>query len=72
MTFDESNAQLTEHLTGRTIEYVARQGKELLIKTTSGHTIVLQTDINGDIMFKRMDCSVVIPGVSLNPNVGKF
>lgn len=72
MTYDESNAELTDKLTGRTIAFIARQGKELIIQTTDGHSVVLQADQHGNIMYKRTDCSVVIPGVSLNPRPGQF
>jgi formamidopyrimidine-DNA glycosylase len=63
--FDEANARLTNELCGRTIDHIYRQGKELLIQTTCGHSVVIQSDINGDIQHKRTDTKVVIPGVSV-------
>jgi len=70
--FDEANARLTNELTGRTIEYIFRQGKELLIQTTDGHTVVLQVDVDGNIQHKRTDATVVIPGVRLFAKEGRF
>jgi len=63
--FDEANARLTQQLCGRTIEYIFRKGKEIVIQTTDGHSVVIQADINGDIQHKRTDVGVVIPGVSV-------
>ena len=65
MTFDESNARLTDCLTGRTIDYVTRKGLELSLHTTDGHEIVLQTADSGDICFKQMNASVILPRVSM-------
>jgi len=63
MTADESNARLTEFLTGRTVDCVTRQGKELTIHTTDGHLVVLQSDVNGDIYCKRVDARIILPDV---------
>lgn len=65
MTFDESNAQLTEQLTGRQIDHLARVGKELEVVCCDGHVVVLQADINGDIHFKRTDVRIMLPGVDM-------
>ena len=63
MTFDESNGKITTELTGRTIEYVERNGKELTICTSCGHRIRLQADINGDIMYKGTGVRIILPGL---------
>ena len=66
MTYDESNARLTEALTGRTIEYLYREGKMLHIVTTDGHDIALQSDVNHDIHFKSMGVKIYVNGVSFS------
>lgn len=65
MTFDESNAQLTEQLTGRTIEYILRKGKEIELVCTDGHVVVIQADTRGDIHFKRTDVRIQLPSFSV-------
>jgi len=62
MTFDESDGKITQYMTGRTIDYVTREGKELHFFTTDGHEIALQADVNGDIHFKSMGVKVFLPG----------
>jgi hypothetical protein len=64
MTYEESNAGITEGLTGRTIDYVARHGKVLEIHTTCGHVIKLQSDVNGDIQHNGTAVSIVMPDLS--------
>jgi hypothetical protein len=51
MTFDESNARITNELTGRTIDHVVRNGKALELHTACGHCVKLQSDVNHDIHF---------------------
>ena len=72
MNFDESNARITESLTGRTIEHVYRKGKELLIYTTCGHEIKLQADVNGDIHFKGCGVKIMLEPLALAPLQGMF
>lgn len=72
ITFDESNAILTQELAGRRIDYLVRKGKELHVICTDGHTVVLQSDVNHDIHFKRTDVTIKIPGVDMIPDVGKL
>lgn len=72
MTFDESNAHLTQELAGRRIDYIVRKGKELIFVCTCGHQVVLQADVNGDIHFKRTDVSIVLPGVEMFSEAGKI
>jgi hypothetical protein len=69
---DESNAILTQQLAGRRIDYLFRKNKELHIVCTDGHTVVLQTDINGEIQFKKTDVKILMPGVSMFGDAGKF
>ena len=70
MTFDESNAKITQHLTGRTIEHVERQGKELRICCSCGHEVVLQADVNGDIQFKGQAVKIILPQLALGAHTG--
>ncbi len=70
MTFDESNAAITEHTTGRTIENVERKGKQLIIYTTCGHKIQLRADVNGDIQFDGCGVHIVLPGLSVGSAQG--
>lgn len=72
MTFDESNAILTQELAGRRIDYLVRKGKELHIVCTDGHIVVIQSDTMGDIHFKRTDVSIVLPGVEFLSKAGKI
>lgn len=63
-TYNESNAQLTNALCGRTIDHIVRAGKELEIVCTDGHVVVIQADINGDIHHKKTDVRVMLPPLS--------
>jgi len=72
MNFDESNAMLTQELAGRRIDYLFRKGKELHIVCTCGHTVVLQSDINHDIHFKRTDVSITLPRIEMFGKGGKI
>ena len=72
MTFDESNARLTQELAGRRIDYLVRKGKELHIICTDGHTVVIQADIHGDIQYKQTDVSVVMPSFKMLADKGNF
>ena len=65
MTFDESNARITELFTGRTIERVERHGKELVFVTTCGHEIKLQSDVNHDIHFKGCAVKIILDPVGI-------
>lgn len=64
MTFDESNALITQELSGKTIDYVTRLNKELEIHLTSGATIRLKSDINHDIHFMGKDVKIFIPKIN--------
>lgn len=72
MTFDESNARLTESFHGRTINYVVRNGKQLEFHTECGHVIKLQSDIDHDIHFVSQGVSIQLTGVSMLGSAGKF
>lgn len=61
MTFDESNAHITEQLCGRTIEHVVRVGKVLEFHTTCGHVVKLQACENHDIHFVGTDVRIILP-----------
>lgn len=70
MTYDESNAAITEHLTGRTIDCVARAGTVLEFHTSCGRTIKLQADVNGDIHFLAADVSIKMPSLRAMAQAG--
>lgn len=72
MTYDESEGKLTTELTGRTIEYIERDGKEIVICTTCGHRITLQADVNGDIRYKSTGVSIALKGVGFESVQGGF
>ena len=72
MTFDESNARITETLTGRTIERVERHGKELVFCTTCGHEIKLQSDVNHDIQFKGCGVKITLEPLAIGCAQGIF
>ncbi len=72
MTFDESNAMLTEQLTGRTIDHIVRKGKELEFICNDGHVVILQADINGDICYKKTDVRIMLPGVNMFSDAGRI
>jgi len=71
MIFDESDARITNILTGKVFDYFYRQGKELHIVTTCGHDVVLQSDIEGDINCKSVGVKVIIPAAELFSEAGK-
>lgn len=72
MTYDESNAQLTDRLTGKVVDHVERVGKELHFVLTDGHTVVIQSDVNGDIHFKKQNVSIQLPSIQINGFAGKL
>lgn len=72
MTFDESNAKITEHLTGKTIDYVVRNGKVLELYTTCGHCVMLQADTKHDIHFKGQSANIILSPLSIGSTQGKF
>lgn len=72
MTFDESNAHITESLCGRTIEYVYRDGKVLVLRTTCGHEVQLQSDLNHDIHFKGCAVKIQLKPLILGAELGNF
>ena len=72
MNFDESNAKITEHLTGKVIDHVVRNGKELEFHTACGHCIKLQSDINHDIHFKGQSVSIMLRPLQLDAIPMKF
>lgn len=72
MTFDESNAGITESFTGRCIDHVVRNGKVLEFVTSDGHVIKLQADVNGDIQFKGREVRIMMPRVSFSGVAGAF
>lgn len=70
LTFDEANAQITEAMTGRTVEYVERVGKELHFCMTDGHVVVVQATVDGHIVRKRVDVRIVVPAVEVHSAAG--
>jgi len=64
MTFDESNAAITEQLTGRTIEHVVRNGPVLEFVCSDGHVVKLQADVKGNIHYRGTDVRIMLPEVS--------
>lgn len=60
MIFDESDAKITELMTGRTIDHVIRNGKELEFVCNDGHICVIQADVDGDIHLKRVDVRLYV------------
>lgn len=64
MTFDESNAAITDHLCGRTIERVERRGKLLAFVCADGREVTLQADVCGDIHFRAAETRVYLPSVA--------
>lgn len=72
MTYDESEGRLTTELTGRTIEHVEREGKEIHICTSCGHKITLQADVNGDIRYKSTGVNIQLEGLGFNTMQGLF
>ena len=71
-TFNEANAKLTNELTGRTIDHVIRNGKEIEMVCNDGHVVVIQADIHGDIHHKQTNVKVILPTLSLFGKAGKF
>jgi len=61
MTFDESNAHITEQLCGRTIDQVVRVGKVLEFRTSCGHVVKLQACKDFNIHFVGTDVRIILP-----------
>lgn len=72
MTFNESNAKITESFTGRTIDHVVRNGKILEFHTTCGHCIKLQSDVNHDIHFGGQDVRIVLDAIQMGVAQGQL
>lgn len=72
MTFDESNAEITNALTGRQISHIVRNGKILEFYTEDGHVVKLQADVNGDIHYHGTDVKIMLTGVTLQGQAGQF
>jgi len=72
MTFDESNARITQELTGREFDHFYRKGKEFHIVCTDGHSVVLQADVNGEIHYLRTDVTIMLTGVEFMADAGKI
>ena len=72
MTFDESNAKITEQLAGKTIEYVVRNGKMLEFYTTDGHVVRLQADVKGDIHYRNTGVRIMLPPISADGTAGRL
>lgn len=70
MTYDESNARLTECLTGRTVDHLYRKGNELHIVTSDGHDIGLKSDVNHHIHYAGMGVKILLDGVSFSGEYG--
>lgn len=70
MTYDESNAKITELLAGRTVDCVMRKGKELVIALDNGCEVTLQSDVNGDIHYKRHETRIQLSGVGIGAQIG--
>lgn len=71
MTFDESNAMITDRIAGKVVAHVERVGKELHFVLEDGHIIVLQADVNGDIHYKKTSVCVQLPRVKIEGMAGK-
>jgi len=61
LTFDEADAQITNAMAGKTVDYVERVGPELHFYLTDGHVVVLQSTCDHHIVRKRVDVKVVVP-----------
>lgn len=71
-TFEEANAKITNELVGRTIEYVYRDGLDLVIRTTCSHEVRLAATVDHHIVHKKTDVRIMLTGVDMFPEVGKF
>ncbi len=71
-TFDEANARLTEQLCGRVIQYVYREGLDLVFVTMCGHEVRIAATVDHHIVHKRTDVKVMLQGVSMLAEAGKF
>ena len=72
MTYDESEGRLTTELTGRIIEHVEREGKEVHLCTSCGHKITLQVDVNGDIRYKSTGVNILLGDLGFDTIQGYF
>lgn len=71
MQMNEANARITEQLTGRTIDHVIRNGKDIELVCMDGHVVVLAVDTQGNIQHKKTDVRIVLPGVTMNGVAGR-
>ena len=72
VTYDESNARITELMCGRMVESVYRKGKDLIVTFTDGMEVTLASDVNHDIQYKNHETRVYIKGVGLGSQLGNL
>jgi len=71
LTYDESNAMITNVMSGRTVDRVYRTGKELTIVFTDNMEITLASDVDHDIHYLDHTVKVYMAGIGAGMVLGK-
>lgn len=66
MTYDESNAKLTELCTGRTVNVLIRKDPELILAFTDGLEVTIAADVNGNIQYKKHTKVIQLSGLNIH------
>lgn len=72
LTFDESNARLTDVCTGRTIDKIYRKGLDLIIVFTDNIEVTIAADVDYNICYKNHETRVYIPGLAMGSELGNL
>ena len=62
--------QITEALTGRTVDHVLRDDNGIKLCMTCGREVELYVDENGEIQLKRVNAKIVLPSLNLGSMQG--
>lgn len=72
LTFDESNARLTDIMTGRTIDRIYRKGKDLIFVFTDNIEVTIASDVNHDIHYKNHETRIYLQGIGMGAVQGNL
>lgn len=59
------NGSITDHLAGRTIDHVIRDGRDLIFCCVDGAEVRLRSDVQHNIRFVSKSVKIVVPGANV-------
>lgn len=72
LTFDESNAKLTELMCGRTVDCILRKGLEIIFVFTDGMHVTIASDNKYTIHYKKHETRIYLKGVGMGTVQGNL